>query len=70
MSEVLVIIAWLKTNSDGILAILLAIVPLGEAITRMTPTEADDGFVKRLGGWIDKLLSWLPNNLKKPELPK
>jgi hypothetical protein len=39
---------------------------LAEIITRLTPTTSDDGFVKRLGILIDKLLTLakVPNNIK------
>lgn len=66
MEFLLPVVEYLKANSDLILAALVAVVAAGEAITRLTPTEADDGFVKRLGGLLDKLLKFLPNNIKRP----
>jgi hypothetical protein len=72
MGEVLAAVAWLKANSDSILAVLVALLALGEAVVRLTPTESDDGFVQRVGVVLSKVLDFLgvPNNLKKPELPK
>ena len=37
---------------------------VAEAVTRMTPTKKDDGFVLRLGKAIDFVLCRLPNRVK------
>jgi len=65
MESILPIIAWLQANMMELSAVLVSAIALAEAVTRLTPTTTDDGFVKRMGFWVDKLLSWLPNNVKK-----
>jgi len=65
MEFALAIIEWLKGNMDNVVAVVVAFIAFAEAVTRITPTEKDDGFVKRLGEWVDKALKWLPNNVKK-----
>lgn len=58
---------WIKDNYVNVFQILFALVVLGEAVTAITPTKTDDGFVKRLGNGIDKIAEMLkiPNNVKK-----
>ena len=53
--------AWCVANPE--MAIGGALV-VAEGITRLTKTEKDDGFVKRLGAGIDFVLSRLPNRVK------
>lgn len=60
-------VQWLLANYEKILAVLVALIALGEAITRLTPTESDDGFVHRIGAMLDKLLKFLPNKIKQPK---
>lgn len=64
----LTLVEWFKVNYANMFQIIFAGVALAEVITRITPTEKDDGFVKRLGSMIDKVASFLkiPNNVKKP----
>jgi len=42
-------------------------IAIAEAITRLTPTKKDDGFVQRLGELIKLVLDSIstPNNIKK-----
>lgn len=63
------VVAWLQENYAGVLMLLSALVAVGEAITRLTPTKTDDGFVSRVGGVIDKVLDLakVPNIRKKLE---
>lgn len=60
--------AWqfMTANWDKISGALLAFIALAEAITRLTPTEKDDGFVERMGAIIRKILDFLkvPNAKK------
>lgn len=56
---------WLLANGPQIGIVLTALVALGEAIVKLTPTESDDGFVTRIGLIIDKILSFIPG-AKKP----
>ena len=35
-----------------------------EVVTRLTPTKKDDGFIKRIGGLVDKIFSVFPNRIK------
>lgn len=60
---------WLKSNYTEMLIVLAGLIPLAEFITRMTKTKKDDGFVKRIGGILDKMMNFfkVPNRLKKPE---
>jgi hypothetical protein len=62
-------IKWVMDNYAEMIQILGLIVVLGEMITRLTPTKTDDGFVTRLGHWIDTLaqLARVPNVRKKLE---
>lgn len=61
--------AWeyLRHNWEGILIAGGALLAAAETITRLTPTEKDDGFVKRLGEIYAKLFDILrvPNLKKK-----
>lgn len=47
--------AWLMLNYSGVVTSLVMLVAALEAIVALTPTKKDDGFVKRMGEWIDKL---------------
>lgn len=58
---------WFVTNWDNFLLALMLVTVALEAIVKLTPTKTDDGFVSRLGAFIDKLSKWMPNNVKKPE---
>lgn len=62
-------IQWLQENYTGVLMLLSALVAVGEAVTRLTPTKTDDGFVTRVGGVIDKVLDLakVPNIRRKSE---
>lgn len=64
MAYLLGLWAWLVANYAQVSAILLGAVALAEAIVKLTPTESDDGAVKRIGAIIDKLLSFIPGNKK------
>lgn len=60
--------AWqfLMANVDKITGATMAFLALAEAITRLTPTETDDGFVERMGAVIRKILDFLKvPNVKK-----
>ena len=50
---------WLMANYMDMMAILGAVVGVAEMVVRMTPTEKDDGFVQRLGGWIKGAMDFL-----------
>lgn len=55
-------------NQMAMGAIVSGVFFLAEAVTRMTPTESDDGFVTRAGQKVDSLLKFLPNNIKRKKL--
>lgn len=63
-------IQWLVDSKEEIAGLLLGLVAIGETITRLTPTKADDGFVERIGGFIKKALDalGLPNKVKAPDV--
>lgn len=62
-------VLWIQEHYVNVLMLLSAVVAVGEAITRLTPTKEDDGFVSRIGGVIDKVLDFakVPNIRKKIE---
>lgn len=59
------ILWFLQANWDNFLIVVFSLLAAGEAITRMTPTQTDDGFVTRVGQKIDSALKVipLPNNV-------
>jgi hypothetical protein len=57
-------IEWIQQNYVEMFQLVVAIVAAAEIVTRLTPTTKDDGFTKRAGEIIDKLMVWFPN-LKK-----
>jgi len=63
------LVNWAKDNYVNILMLLSALVAVGEIIVRFTPTQSDDGFVHRIGAYVDKLLNFakVPNIRKKDE---
>lgn len=64
LATTLSIIATTAQNVSPVIPIVIAI---AEAITRLTPTEKDDGFVERIGSGIRKVLDifHVPNNKKR-----
>lgn len=50
---------WVSDNYLNLIQIATLIVVTGELITRLTPTKKDDGFVKRIGTGLDRLLTIL-----------
>lgn len=58
---------WIQNNYANVLQILILLVTAGEMITRLTPTKTDDGFIKRIGAQLDRVLTVLkvPNLRKK-----
>ena len=64
------LIKWIVDSKEELAALLLAIIAVGEIVTRLTPTTSDDGFVERIGGFIKKALDaiGLPNKLKGPDV--
>ena len=67
MSIVISIGQWLIENYVQLFGILIGAIGLAEAITRITPTKKDDGFVERVGSFIRKIMDALriPNKKKK-----
>jgi hypothetical protein len=65
------IIWFLQGNWDSICIVVLSLWTAGEAVTRMTPTQTDDGFVTRIGQKIDSVLKIvpLPNNVVRKSGP-
>lgn len=59
--------AYLRDNWEGILIAGGTLLAAAETVTRLTPTEKDDGFVRRLGNLYGKLFDLLrvPNLKKK-----
>lgn len=53
------IFAWIMANYEGVIISLVMFVAFAEAVTALTPTKKDDGFVKRLGEWVDALRKFL-----------
>jgi hypothetical protein len=51
--------AWLQANYVQVALVLGALVALGEAVVKLTPTETDDGFVTRIGKAIQWVLALL-----------
>jgi len=47
------IFAWGMANYIGVFTCLGLLLAFLESLVALTPTKTDDGFVKRLGGWID-----------------
>lgn len=66
------LVQWLVENYDKMFLILAAVIGLAEAVTRLTKTEKDDGFVQRLGSGLKKVMDMLkiPNRLKPPKSEK
>ena len=65
------IITWLVTNYVEVLQALTLVVAALEAVTRLTPTKTDDGFVTRIGKVLDRVLDFakVPNVVKKNQAP-
>lgn len=63
--------AWLNANGNNAAELLLALLFVGELISRMTKTEKDDGVVERIGAVIRKALDFLglPNRKKEEDPP-
>lgn len=59
MEKVQELIAWWNLNGGAIAAIILGLIPIAEAIVRMTPTQKDDGAVERLGKRIRRVFDFL-----------
>lgn len=57
-------IEWIQQNYVEMFQLVVALVAAAEIVTRLTPTTKDDGFTKRAGEIVDKLMVWFPN-LKK-----
>lgn len=60
---------WVMANYENLFLALSALVAFAELAVRFTPTEKDDGFVERIGGYLRKVMDFvkLPNK-KKNEL--
>jgi hypothetical protein len=56
---------WFMANWQDMVYGVLLLVLVGEVIVRLTPTKSDDGFIFRVGKYMDQLLKWFPN-VKKP----
>lgn len=66
MESIKEIFSFLVAHSQELAAILLAVVSVMEMVTRLTPTEKDDGAVERIGAVIRKVLDFLRiPNIKK-----
>lgn len=52
-------IKWLQDNYLEMIQALTLMVVAAEIVTRITPTKTDDGFVKRIGVLLDKVLNLL-----------
>lgn len=64
------LIWFVQANWDLFGLVLVSGIAFAEAIVRITPTKTDDGFVTRIGGYIDIALNFLkiPNvKRKSPE---
>lgn len=60
------IYAYIVGNWEGILISWVILLGFAESVVRLTPTEKDDGFVKRLGDQTQKVFDFLKvPNLKK-----
>jgi len=55
--------AYIMANPEQAIGGILVV---AEAVTRLTPTKEDDGFVKRIGGYVDKVFKVVkfPNRLR------
>ena len=60
-------VQWLASHYEEIFAAMVGLVGAAQIIVRLTPTKADDGFVTRIGQWLDKAMDFLkiPNPKKK-----
>ena len=54
---------WVCNNPEWAIGLLLAV---AEAITRLTPTKIDDGFIMRLG----KIVKWFFDTVKIPNIKR
>ena len=66
MDTVMSIWTWVSGNYVNVFLLLSGLVGVAEVATRFTKTEADDGFVKRFGGSLDKVMDFfkVPNRKK------
>lgn len=55
----MITLTWIQENFLNVVQILTLLVVAGELITRLTPTKRDDGFVRRIGMGMDRLLNML-----------
>ncbi len=62
---------WIQANYIELFQFLGTLIIAAEFIVRLTPTKSDDGFVHRVGSYLDKLFDILkiPNSKKKPSDP-
>ena len=49
------IIGWIQANWEGILSALGAVYAAATAIALVTPSDRDDTFLAKVGGWADRI---------------
>jgi hypothetical protein len=66
MEFILKAYTWLTANGENIAVGVGGLLVFLQLVTRLTPTESDDGFVTKIGKAFDKLCDLLkiPNNKK------
>jgi len=66
MEQVMGLYLWLQLNGATIVAIVIGMISVAEAIVRLTPTKADDGAVERVGKFVRNIFDILkvPNRAK------
>lgn len=52
---------WIQANYPQMIAVVVSFMVFAEAVVKLTPTQTDDGFVKRMGVLIDKALAFVPS---------
>ncbi len=58
---------WVLEHRQVVYDGVLLLVAVATFIVRLTPTQADDGFMARVDRWVQKGLDWIkvPNTRKK-----
>jgi len=70
MEQVMAFVEWIKLNYVNVIIAISALTSFLEIVVRLTPTKTDDGFVSRLGKWIDIIMDFLkiPKIVKAPKV--
>lgn len=65
MDKFLSIIEWLTSNYDDLAVVLIGSGVLVESFRKAIPTKSEKSALEIIGGFITKLLSKVPSNIKK-----